>query len=593
MDTAVQDVKSRLNIVDVVSAYLRLVKSGAHFKAPCPFHNEKTPSFMVNEERQIWHCFGCGKGGDAFSFVMEIEGVEFGEALALLAERAGVDLKQYRRQNAFEKSEKPDRTREILELATKFYEKQLWNGAGKGRILGYLHDRGVSDESIRLFRIGYAPEGWRHLSDFLVGRGYAADEIEAAGLSIRKSSDGASSSSHYDRFRDRVMFPISDIVGRVIGYSARVAPGGDESQAKYINTPETNVYHKSRVLYGLYQAKQAMRNEGYSILVEGQMDVIACHQAGVSNTVAVSGTALTGDHLEILKRYGRELRLFFDMDNAGQAAAWKSVLLAFERDFSVSIISLPAGKDAAEAAVGHPDIFKKTIAHPKPAAAYFLEKFLAEHDATTPEGKRLIAEKYAPLLGSMQNAIERDHWTKECARALHVEEKLLSDVLQKESARERAPRAEESVVITNKNVFFKRSESLRDRLIGLLFICPDMREAACSDDRVRAFLEDSPMFRFVGAGSAGSSSAENEEEKKKFSELFFDAEQFFGSLPENDDDPLRKERPFRELAASLSRELEKEEREEVVFLMGEAKKRGDREEEKRLMERFAGLSHGG
>ncbi len=600
MDTAVQDVKSRLNIVDVVSAYLRLVKSGTHWKAPCPFHNEKTPSFMVNEERQIWHCFGCGKGGDAFSFIMEIEGVEFGEALKLLAERAGVDLRQYRRERPLAPGEieTPDRTRDILELSTKFYEKQLWDGAGKERIIGYLRKRGLTDETIRSFRIGYAPEGWRYLLDFLVSRGYRPEELEKAGLVIHKTQDAdrdsnvvTRDSSYYDRFRDRVMFPISDIVGRVIGYSARVAPGGDESQAKYINTPETGVYHKSRVLYGLYQAKQAMKAEEYAILVEGQMDVIACHQAGIRNTVAVSGTALTGEHLDILRRYGHELRLFFDMDGAGQAAAWKSALLAFDREFSVSIISLPAGKDAAEAAVENPDTLKTTIAHPTAAAAYFLGKLLKEHDTTTPDGKRAVAERYAPLLQAMWSAIERDHWTKACANALHVEEKLLSGVVQKESGQNRGVVAEAPVrPVMEKSEFARRSESLLERLVGVLLVRPDLREVAFGEARAKASIVDSPLFRFVGSDTEGIASVGTEAEKKKLSELFFEAERFIESLPESEDVRSKAEAAVRDMSRNLALELRKEEREETVYLMREARKRGDRDEEKRIMERFMTLS---
>ena len=603
MDTAVQDVKSRLNIVDVVSAYLRLVKSGTHFKAPCPFHNEKTPSFMVNEERQIWHCFGCGKGGDAFSFVMEIEGVDFGEAIKLLAERAGVDLRQYRRERPATAGEVevPDRTRDILELSTKFYEKQLWDGTGKERIIGYLRKRGLTDETIRSFRIGYAPDGWRHLLDFLTSRGYRPEELEKAGLVIRKTDNQqpttdnsnlvSRNASYYDRFRDRVMFPISDIVGRVIGYSARVAPGGDESQAKYINTPETGVYHKSKVLYGLYQAKQARKTEEYAILVEGQMDVIACHQAGIRNTVAVSGTALTGEHLDILKRYGHELRLFFDMDGAGQAAAWKSALLAFEREFSVSIISLPAGKDAAEAAVENPDTLRDTIAHPKAAALYFLEKLLKEHDTTTPDGKRAVAERYAPLLLSMRSAIERDHWTKMCANALHVEEKLLSGVVQKESAQNRGTITETAAEpVMKKTAFTRRSESLLERLIGVLLVRPDLKEAAFGEVRAKDVIMGSPLFRFVGSGAEGIASADTEAEKKKLSELYFESERFIDSLPESEETRSKTESAVRDMAQHLALELRKEEREETVYLMGEARKRGDRDEEKRLMERFMTLS---
>jgi DNA primase len=594
-NTAVQDVKSRLNIVDVVGAYLRLTKSGTHWKAPCPFHNEKTPSFMVNEERQIWHCFGCGKGGDAFSFVMEIEGVEFAEALSLLAERAGVDLRQYRRtQNAFEKTSdaEPDRSREILELSTKFYEKQLWAGVGKEKILGYLHDRGITDESIRMFRLGYAPEGWRHLLDFLVARGYRAEELEKAGLVIRKSQEAQSSdinypaSSSYDRFRDRVMFPITDVVGRVIGYSARVAPGGDESQAKYINTPETGVYRKSKVLYGIAQAKQAMKEQHYTVLVEGNMDVIAMHQAGARNTVAVSGTALTSDHLDILKRYGRELRLFFDMDGAGQAAAWKSALSALDREVSVSIVSIPLGKDAADAAKEDPEKLIASVSHPTPAAEYFLAKFLAEDDVRNPDGKRRIAEKYAPMILAMRSDIERDHWTREFAKALQVEEKVLLGVLQKASDQFEGRHMGEKAPIEEKNVFSKRSESLRERLIGLLLVHPDVKDNVLpSLERVEMFLRSHPASRYIGVAPDAPDAAEQQDVSK----LFFEAERFLETAS-NTDEPFNHEKLFREIANDLAAELRKEEQTDVAALMDEAKKKGDRDAEQALMKRFMELS---
>ncbi|MFZ1627153.1 MAG: DNA primase, partial [Candidatus Moraniibacteriota bacterium] len=323
MSTTTEDIKARLNIVDVVGQYVKLQKAGSAWKANCPFHQEKTPSFNVNEERNMWHCFGCGKGGDAFAFVMEIEGLEFREALKLLAEKAGVELPEYR-SDGRAVTETKDRGLEILELATKFYEKQLWESERGKVMLAYLRDRGLFEESLRTYRLGYAPDGWEHITKFLLGRGFRSEELESCGLSLK----GKEGRGFYDRFRDRIMFPIQDILGRPIGYSARVSPGGNETQAKYINTPETNLYHKSRALYGLSIAKQAIKEAGRTILVEGNMDVIALHQAGLPNVVAVSGTALTADQLGILKRYGKKLALFFDMDKAGQAAAWKSAITA-------------------------------------------------------------------------------------------------------------------------------------------------------------------------------------------------------------------------------------------------------------------------
>ncbi|HLN18572.1 MAG TPA: CHC2 zinc finger domain-containing protein, partial [Patescibacteria group bacterium] len=271
MNSDLEEIKSRLNIIDVLGEYIRLEKAGSNYRALCPFHNEKSPSFMVSEERQMWKCFGCQKGGDIFSFVMEIEGLEFRDALKQLAEKAGIKLAGYDPK----KIEVKNRTLEILELVTKWYEYQLWKGPGKIKILKYLRERGLNDETIKEFRLGYAPKGWRNILTFLLSRGFKADEIKKTGLLVEKKDTQISNSQfpisnkipnlnsqntkYYDRFRERIMFPISDYSGKVVGYSARVAPGGDESQAKYVNTPETEVYHKSNILYGLDKAKSNIK----------------------------------------------------------------------------------------------------------------------------------------------------------------------------------------------------------------------------------------------------------------------------------------------------------------------------------------------
>jgi len=607
--TAVNDIKARLNVVDVVGGYLKLSKSGTHWKACCPFHNEKSPSFMVNEERQIWHCFGCGKGGDIFSFVEEIEGVEFREALQLLAEKAGVELPKYRKESVFAPGgvEEPDRTKEILELATKFYEKQLWDGVGKSTALPYLRKRGLTDESIRDFRLGYAPEGWRHGFDFLVSRGYREQEIEKAGLIIRKSQESAAvpatnyqlqtTNSYYDRFRDRIMFPISDIVGRIIGYSARVAPGGDESQAKYINTPETPVYHKGRVLYGLYQAKQTIKERGFVLLVEGQMDVIACHQSDIRNTVAASGTALTEEQIDILKRYGKEMRLFFDMDGAGQAAAWKSALLSYGKEMEVSIVALPHGKDAADAALENADVLRGSVETSNPAARYFLEKLIAEHDRKTANGKRAIAEGYAPLLLSMKNLIEQGFWRKELADMIGVEEKTISSVLQDASLKARdfsrdsgenreAPRPEGG------QVFIRRADTLRDRLLGLALLSKEAFKKAVLPEIVVTFLREDPVFSLVCDSGEGDpmSLVSDEMTKRRLSELLFLAERLSEGANDESTAAEREERLIEELVADLFSELRKEERTEIAQQLEEVRQSGDRDRERALMERFSELS---
>lgn len=593
MNSIVPEIKSKLNIVDVVGSYLRLTKAGAYWKACCPFHNEKTPSFTVNEERQAFHCFGCGKGGDIFSFVEEIEGIEFREALKLLAERAGVEVPVYRKSSVFSQDgvEEPDRTREILELSTKFFEKQLWEGEGAKTALPYLRKRGLSDESIQTFRVGYSLSGWRHLHDFLVSRGYRSEELERAGLVIAKEGR----SGYYDRFRDRIMFPISDVVGRVIGYSARVAPGGDESQAKYINTPETPVYHKGRVLYGLYQAKQAIKVEGVSVLVEGQMDVIACHQAGIKNAIAASGTALTGEQLDILKRYGREIRLFFDMDGAGQAAAWKSALLSLGKEMSVSVVLLPEGKDAADAALEDPETLRQAVIRSTSAAKYFLNRAVAANDVRIPDGKRSVAEGYAPLLAAMTNRIDRDFWQRELADAIGVEERSLLATLR---AAESAPRESVSEVPKVKpsgdrsDAFQTRSDVLCDRILGLMLLEPVFRKDARISGRVEETLASDPLFILIRSASPEDlfPVSEDEEAKRRLARLLFDAEELLAGERGEDEQDRRKEIVFSELLGQLSEEFRKEELQRIVKSIGAARADGDRELEKKLLGRFAELS---
>lgn len=464
---------------------------------------------MVNEEKNMWHCFGCGKGGDAFAFVMEIEGLDFREALTLLAEKAGVELPKYR-ETGPEQKENKDRLFSLLELATKFYEKQLWDGAGKEKILAYLRGRGLSDESIKKFRLGYAPDGWRHQLEFFTKKGFTMAELEQTGLLIKKESAAPRDTAHtvsggYDRFRDRIMFPIFDIFGHVIGYSARVAPGGDESQAKYINTPETPIYHKSRALYGLFHAKQAMKQVGMTVIVEGNMDVIAMHQAGIEHTVAVSGTALTDEQLNLMKRYGKEVRLFFDMDGAGQKAARKSAELALEKELAVSIVSLPFGKDAADMGKDDSEKLREVVAQAVPALQYFLTTSITKNDIATPTGKRQVVDEYALLLQVVKNPIERAEAIKDLARTLEMDERMITSAVSTlflEKSRRDGPallRPEENP-FQGKHAFGKRSELLREELIALMYAEKTMVESVLKrikEKELLSFFERHPLFFFL------------------------------------------------------------------------------------------------
>lgn len=444
MNTDLEEIKSRLNIVDVLGGYIRLEKAGANWRANCPFHNEKTPSFMVSEDKQIWHCFGCQKGGDIFSFVMEMEGLEFRDALKLLAEKAGVQLQKIDPKRA----EQKNKTLEILELATKFYQAHLWQTAGGKKILDYLHDRGIKDASIKEFRLGYAPDGWQNALNFLIKKGYSQAEIVKTGLLVESQK---SKGRFYDRFRDRIMFPIADSNGKIVGYSARVAPGGDESQAKYVNTPETEAYHKSRILYGFDKAKAEIRSADSVLLVEGNMDVIASHQAGIKNTVAVSGTALTEDQINTIKRFTHNIKMFFDMDNAGEQATKKSIKLCFDKDMEVRVVKIPSGKDAAETAKDDSEKLKAAIDGAKNIMEYFFENIFAKYDKEDAAGRKMILNELLDKIGILKETTDKNYWIKKLAEKInrpgantYEEEKALTDMLKKASLKDRVQKTSQS-----------------------------------------------------------------------------------------------------------------------------------------------------
>jgi DNA primase len=496
MNSDIEEIKSRLNIVDILGTYIRLEKAGANWKALCPFHNEKSPSFMVSEERQRYHCFGCQKDGDIFSFVMEMEGLDFREALNSLAEKAGVELKKINPNLVAEKN----KTLEVLELAAKFYEVQLWGDPGKkAKILDYLYGRGLKEEAIKKFRLGYAPAGWRNLLSFLIKRGYKAEEINKAGILVKKEK----SDQQYDRFRNRIVFPVADLNGKIIGFSARMAPGGDESQAKYVNTPETAIYHKSRVLYGLDIARQEIRKRNFVLLVEGNMDVIAAWQAGIENTVAISGTALTSEQVDIIKRYTDKIKMLFDMDNAGENATKKSVKICLEKGMDVQIVTLPEGKDAAELAQKNQEKLNLAVEKAQGAIEYFFKKIFSHYDKNKVADKKNIAIELLAQIGSLANEIEKKHWLKKLASELETSEIILTDMLKKATLREKAGGQFLNVSVQNSEAFNprKKIETLIRDLAGLALVYSDVWKKISKEDKLKPFfLKDSLLNAIIKKG---------------------------------------------------------------------------------------------
>lgn len=420
-----EQIKSRLDVATLIQSYCKLEKAGANYKARCPFHSEKTASFYVSPARDMWHCFGCGKGGDIFKFVMEMEGIEFPEALKMLAERAGVELKR-----EIDTGARSLRAKlfALLEDATQFFEHQLANDTGARE---YLRERAISEESVKKFRLGFAPDGWRIMSDILKRKGYTDAEIEKAGLAIQGSK------GLYDRFRSRIIFPLEDSLGRVIGFGGRIYPphassaAGSEEAAKYINTPQTPLYDKSRFLYGLSKAKNGIRQEKRAVVVEGYMDCILSHQAGVEETVAVSGTALTEAHLEMLKRLSDALVFSFDVDRAGIDASRRAVELAFAKNFHVRLVDIKGGKDPADIVAQDADAWKGMVRDARDSISFFLDKAVGTLAPSSPQAKKKIGEDILPLIARLSSEIEKAHWICELAHILKISE----DALWRELAR--------------------------------------------------------------------------------------------------------------------------------------------------------------
>ncbi len=479
-----EDIKSRLDIVDLVGEYLQLKPAGSGaFKAICPFHGERTPSFYVSRSRQTWHCFGCNEGGDHFTFVQKIEGMEFREALQLLAQKTGVVLPKFDQKQADQKQ----RLVEVNDFAVRFFRSALANFPQAEPARAYLQKRGVDDLTTDLFKLGYAPDGWSTMSEALIKKGVTADELLRAGLSSkRERGDGV-----YDRFRDRLMFPISDVHGNVVGFTGRVLEDGSTSspQAKYVNTPETALYRKSAVLYGLDKARGEIRQKDLAVLVEGNMDVLSSHQFNIANVVACSGTALTGEQLALLKRFTNHLAIAFDQDSAGKAATVRGLDLARQQEFSIKIITLPpdAGKDPDEAVHKDPEIWKRAISDAVGIMDWLYRQAFAQYPQHTPEGKKMIARDLLPEIRRMSDPIEREGWLKRLAQDLGVSERALLDAISIQRAKtptSSRPTHSPSPPPTkepSKKVEQAPEEERERRLLALCATHPDLLRSAIED----------------------------------------------------------------------------------------------------------------
>lgn len=412
--TDVELIKSKIDIVAFVSDYIQVKKAGRNFKALCPFHSEKTPSFIISPERGTWHCFGaCGEGGDAIKFLQKWENIDFLEALKILSKKTGVTLSHF---TPSDESRKKETYYEINHLASEFYHYILTSHKLGERARQYLKERGIKKETEKTFMLGYAPESWDSLSKYLIKKGYLPSDIHTVGLTV-KSETG----KFYDRFRGRLMFTLKDHRGNIVGFSGRKL-SGDEKEAKYVNTSETPVYTKGNILYGLDFTREAIKKEKEAIVVEGEFDLLASFQVGIANIVAIKGSALTEGQSLLLKRYTEQLILALDSDFAGNEAAKRGIEIAEKAGLSVKVAKVSEGKDPAECIAINPPLWKKAIQSAVPIYDFIISSAFEKYKETDAVSKKKIGGEVIPFLAGIENTIIFSHYLKYLAKKLDVSE---------------------------------------------------------------------------------------------------------------------------------------------------------------------------
>jgi len=494
-----EEIKDRLGIVEFLKGYLDLSPAGKNFKAVCPFHQEKTPSFIVSPERQIWHCFGCGEGGDIFKFLMRYENLEFYEALQVLAEKAGVKLQNIGAQEQRQFGVLYD----INNSAAEYFESEL-KKSDKAKT--YFKDRGVKGETAKDFMLGYAPMETDGLTLELVSKGYSMADIVRAGLSL-KTERG----QYIDRFRGRVMFPIHNHFGKIIGFSGRILPEFDtDKMGKYINSPDTPIFNKSRVLYGFWQSKRYIGEEKSALLVEGQMDFLLAFQDGATNVVATSGTALTVEHLRALRRMTGKLILAFDSDEAGKAAAERAIDLAGGNDFSVTLLSLGKYEDPADAAVKSPGFIKKAMEKPQPAMEYYFERYLSKDVLGDIHKKKTAVRIVLMKIKRLWSPVERAHYINELSHIVKIGDRELNDEMEKltigEAPRQISP--DDTSVNEEVRVSLTKQDIIAERILSLIAVKNSLYNDIASYEE---FL--SPRYKKIYVALKGDSKPDEETRK--------------------------------------------------------------------------------
>ncbi|MDD5696608.1 MAG: DNA primase [Candidatus Pacebacteria bacterium] len=574
MNSDVEEIKSRLNIVDVISSYIKLEKAGVNYRARCPFHDEKTPSFFVSPARQLWHCFGgCNEGGDIFKFLMKIEGIEFVDALKILADRAGVQLKQSKEWKKL-KTERQTLL-EINDRAGKFYEFQLEKSKKGMEAKEYLLKRGLKEETIKKWRLGYAPDTWQGLSDFLIGKGYGRDDLVKAGLAVKKEEG-----KMFDRFRGRIMFPIAGFNAEIVGFTGRIFGKDDKDEAKYLNSPSTLVFDKSRALYGIDKAKLEIRKKDSCVLVEGNVDCIMSHQAGIDNCIAVSGTALTPFHLSVIKRYSKKLVLAFDMDLAGNKATEKAIDLAEKADFEIKVIPQSQDKDPADIVLKEGENkWKQMVEESKPIAEFFFNLAVGNKNLDSIEDRKKVLKEFLPKVRKMENTVEQSYWVEKLASVLKSKEEDIRVELNKLKIKKEEVKEEEC--LTGKKT---RREMLEEKILALVL-----------KDRTRiGLINDISLFSFPQKDVLERIKEKQDISFEELKETFKDSEKMvnflnYVFLMVEVLEELEEEEEMKKCLSEMEILSQKEKQSALHLKIRDLEKQGESDKVKSLLEEFKNL----
>ncbi len=459
-----EEIRSRLNIEDVVGEYVQLKRAGRNFKGLSPFSQEKTPSFMVSPEKHIWHDFSSGRGGDVFSFIMEAEGLDFKGALELLARKAGVDMSQYQTGDSGV-AKKKERLFAACDLAAKYYQLSLLHN--KDAFAYVVQKRGLNKQVVQDFKIGYSPNTGDALLKALIKHGVGEQDMREAGLIVNRRSGSG------DMFRGRMMVSLADAQGRVVGFTARII-ADDPNAPKYINTPQTLLYDKGRQVFGLHLAKEAIRQANFAVIVEGNLDVISSHQVGIKNVVATAGTAITDHHLRALSRFTQDVRLAFDADKAGVAATERAIALATNLGINLSIVCLPDGeaKDADELIKKDPALWQKAIEHPIDAVEWLLDEYARRYDLTTAEGKRRATDQALEVVRSISDPVIREHYLRIIAGRVDSSLGAVTSKLNQKASHTHTTKPVQAVATPHDT-----PHQYQDHLLALAWSYPDLRDS--------------------------------------------------------------------------------------------------------------------